>query len=141
MNGYDNTQGQSGQGPNQQQGGTDGFTMAQQQGLATKFLEPGGTFEEMILNSSFSYADLMDWCTIYRKGLKARVPEMVNHAYHALSASAADGGEAKMFALSTITGMRGMQTSTPTKRTGWWSKMRGKTSTDPMAPQMPGPGE
>lgn len=129
----------SGSQPGQPQGmgAQDGFTLGQQTNLATRFLEPGSTFEEMIINSSFDFADAMDWATIYRKGLKARVPEMVNHAYHAFAASASDGGEAKMFALSTIIGRMGGATA-PTKRKGWWSKMRGKTSSDGMPPNQMG---
>lgn len=111
---------------NQQNGSPDGFQFQRGQDASGRFLTPGGTFEELLLQSSLPYDELVDWCTIYRKGLKARVPEMVNHAYHNIAASAGAEGQAKDYALMSVIGKGLENHSSGERKRGFFSRFRGK---------------
>lgn len=114
--------------PSQPQPGysQDGFSFQRQSDVAKRFLERSGSLDELIKQSSLPYEDIMDWLEIWRIGAKARVPEMIIHAYHALSASAGADGEAKMFALSAIVGTQNLSNVPVKSGGGFLAKFRRK---------------
>ncbi len=108
----------------------DGMGMKNNADAAKTFLDPGETYEDLLIRSGMSVSDGYDWSEIYRLGIAIQSSRMVMHAYHAAIAFAGADRGARNEALYSIVGIPGNSAMTVKPR-GLFSRIRkGKSQTD-----------
>ncbi len=96
----------------------DGFGFQNNEGIVREFLAPGSDFKEKIARGGFSIEDAMDWGEIWRVGISYRVPVMVEHADHAVTASIGQDRLGRTEAIQAITGSRQHAAELAAKKNG-----------------------
>lgn len=111
----------------------DGYSFQRNNEVATKFISAAETLDELVKHSSLSYDEIVDILSVWRKGVKARVPEYVNFAHHLLMASAGADGQAKDYTLTAVIGhYRQQQGLEQRKRSGLLARFARKKESNPM---------
>ncbi len=115
---------QNGQNPNVNPF-ADGIPFNRSPDAGKLFLEPGNTFEELLVKAGMPVEDAMDWAAIYRLGITIRSVRLVTHSYHSCIAHAGNDRMARMEALFSITGIPGAASQLHQKAGGgFWSRLR-----------------
>ena len=112
-----------------QAGFIDGMGIRNNADAAKTFLDPGETYEDLLIRSGMSVSDAYDWSEIYRLGIAIQSSRMVMHSYHAAIAFAGADRGARKEALYSIVGIPGNATVSATPK-GLFSRIRKGKQTD-----------